>query len=150
MGALRGQLEELRVWAGDTRAAALTRQVIKAYSSLTGAMITAIHPHRAHLVGYYRLDQSSGDTATDYSGLGWTMKLFNGPAWVTGLPTHDVHVHDVAATAALDVGLVRLREAQLPTEWSVYRPTLSIYITNATAATSQAAEPITQSPSRRV
>ena len=49
-----------------------------------------------------------------------------------------MRVSNITETCALDVGLVRLRERQLPNDWSVYRPTLAIYVENATVASSQA------------
>jgi len=53
---LRGDVNEVRIWTD----VAMSRRMLRAYAAFTATTVTMWHPSRAHLAGYWRLDDNTG------------------------------------------------------------------------------------------
>ncbi len=81
-----GQMDEMRVWD-----MALTQTEIRDWMC---KKVTATHPQYCNLVSYYRFDENTGTTLTDYAGSN-NGTLTNGPVYaLSGAAIGDESTHD--------------------------------------------------------
>ncbi len=92
----RGKIDEVRVWN-----VALSESTIRDWMHKE---VTTSHPNYSNLKGYWKLNESSGTTATDASGNSANGTLTNSPSWASSTASIGSEGAFVSSTSQTNVG----------------------------------------------